>query len=201
MKKLAVVFVLMFLAIGTEAAFCGEMSFGVAGGVNIANVGGDDAEDWDSRTAFYFGGFLEYPVTPLFSLQPELMYTMKGATTTMMDVDVTAKLHYVEIPLLVRVNIPMEDGIRPFLVAGPGIGFNTSATMEADSHEEDIEDVKGTDFGLIFGGGVGIPVGGEGRYVIYISARYELGLTTVDDSDEEADIKNRVISFGAGLGF
>jgi hypothetical protein len=202
MKKAAVFFGLVFIVIWAQAAMCGEMSIGVTGGVNIATVAGDDADDWDSRTAPFFGGFLEFPITPLVSIQPELLYTMKGATSTDEEgCDVTAKLDYIEIPILLRVNVPMEGSIKPFLVAGPGLGFNSTAKMEYDGEEEDIEDVKSMDFGLIFGGGVGIPVGGDGSYMVSLFARYELGLTTIDDSEEEADVKNRAISIGAGIGF
>ena len=199
MKKIGFVFGLVLVIMAAQAAICGETTIGVTGGVNIASLAGDDVEGWDSRTAAYFGGYIEYPFTPLFSLRPELLYTMKGGTTSEEDVDVTAKLDYVEIPVLFKVNVPMEGNIRPFAVVGPGIGFNTGATWEADGHEEDIEDVKAMDIGLIFGGGVGFPVGG-GRYTISLIVRYELGVTTIDDSDEEADVKNRTISIGAGLG-
>ena len=201
MKKAAVVFGLVFLVIAAQAAMCGEMTIGVTGGVNIAKVAGDDVDGWDSRTAPFFGGFLEFPITPLMSIQPELLYTMKGATSTDEEgCDVTAKLDYIEIPVLLRVNIPMEGSIKPFVVAGPGLGFNSTAKFECDGEEEDIEDIKSMDFGLIFGGGVGIPVG-EGSYMISLFARYELGLTTIDDSEYDEDVKNRAISIGAGVGF
>jgi len=200
MKKAALVFALMLLMIGAQAAICGEMKIGITGGVNIASLAGDDVEDLDSRTAAYFGGFLEFPVTPLLSFQPELLYTMKGATESVEGTDVTYKLDYIEVPMLLRVNVPMQGNIMPFVVAGPGIGFNTTAKVEADGQEEDIEEIKGMDFGLIFGGGLGFPVS-DGRYTISLAVRYELGLTTIDDSDEEADVKNRAVSIGAGLSF
>jgi hypothetical protein len=198
MKKTSVVFGLVILTIGAQVAMCGEISVGITGGLNIATVRGDDVENWDSRTAAFFGGFVEYPFTPVVSIQPELLYTMKGASQTDDGDKATAKLNYVEIPVLLRVNIPMEGNVRPFLVAGPGIGFKLSSKVEVNSHEEDIEDVKGTDFGFIFGGGVSFPVG---NYMMSVAARYELGLTSIDDSEDEDDVKNSVISIGAGLGF
>jgi len=198
MKKTAVVLGLVILTIGAQAAMCGKASVGITGGINIATVRGDDVEDVDSRTAGFFGGFVEYPFTPVVSIQPEFLYTMKGASDTYNGYKVTVKLNYVEIPVLLRVNIPTESNVKPFLVAGPGIGFKVSSKSEVNSHEEDIEDVKGTDFGFIFGGGIGFPVG---SYMMSVAARYELGLTSVDDSEYEEDVKNGVISIGAGLGF
>jgi serine/threonine-protein kinase len=55
-------------------------------------------------------------------------------------------------------------------------------------------DVKIMDFGLIFGAGVEF-----GK--ITVDARYNLGLTTIDDSEEEADVKNSVISIMVGYSF
>jgi len=68
--------------------------------------------------------------------------------------------------------------------------------MEDD--EEDIDDVKSTDFGLVFGGGFDYEMG-EG--FLTFDARYALGLTSLDDSDLEEDIKNTGIMFMVGYGF
>lgn len=60
--------------------------------------------------------------------------------------------------------------------------------------EDDIEDVKTMDFGLVFGAGINI---GPAT----IDARYNLGLTTTDDSEDEFDVKNSVISIMLGYSF
>jgi len=197
MKKTTVMFGLVILTIGAQAAMCGGASVGLSAGLNIATINESDY-DYDSRLGGYFGGFVEQPITPIFSIQPELMFTMKGAKTAESDMDITFKLNYWEIPVLLRANIPTDVGIDPFLVAGPSIAFNVTSKMESDSEEEVIPDIKGTDFGLIFGGGVGFPVG---DYVMSVVARYEMGLTSFDDSEDEFDVKNNVISVGAAFTF
>ena len=61
----------------------------------------------------------------------------------------------------------------------------------------DIKDeVKSFDFGVVFGGGLDFAAG-SGSFVIDI--RYTLGLTSVDDSGFDADLKNKV--FSASIGY
>ena len=58
--------------------------------------------------------------------------------------------------------------------------------------------MKSTEFGLQFGGGIGFPVGkGE----LGVDIRYILGLSTIDDSADEADVKNNVININLYYGF
>jgi hypothetical protein len=66
------------------------------------------------------------------------------------------------------------------------------------SDEGDIDDVKATDFGLIFGGGLDFwaPLG-----KIMLDARYTMGLTTVYESDIDLDMRNSVFSLTLGYCF
>ena len=183
------------------------MQIGSRAGLNIANVVGDDAnffnQDFDSKTGFTSGIFFMYQFSNLFAIQPEAYYTMKGATLNINGFDFTFSVDYIEVPVLLKLIIPVEgSNIRPSIFAGPSLGFNTTAKrkVEADgeSQEEDIEDVKSTDFGLVFGGGVGIMIG---KNELGFDIRYILGLSTVDDSPDNLDIKSTVISFNIYFGF
>lgn len=83
----------------------------------------------------------------------------------------------------------MKLSISPNLLLGPALGINVDAKLKIDGGdtavETDIEDVKTFDFGLIFGAGVDVGP-------VTIDARYNLGLTTTDNSEEELDVKNSV---------
>ena len=183
-----------------------QTQLGPRAGLNIANVVGDDAEIFmDSRTGFTGGIFFIHQFSDLFAIQPEVYYTMKGATLNRTSVDVTLSVDYMEVPVLLKLIIPVEgSNFRPSIFAGPSLGFNTTAKLkvEADgeSEEEDIkENVKSTDFGLVFGGGIGIMIG---KNELGFDIRYILGLSTLDDSSSNADdIKNAVISFNIYFGF
>ena len=60
------------------------VKFGIKGGANIANVNGDFMEalaDWKSTVGFCGGIFLELNFGRILTIQPEVLYTMKGADT------------------------------------------------------------------------------------------------------------------------
>ncbi|MCU0344171.1 MAG: PorT family protein [Ignavibacterium sp.] len=197
MKKLFTL--LFFLSIFSIMSYA-QMQAGLKAGLNIANLSGDDAGSPDSKTGFAFGGFFMYQFSPMFAIQPEAYYTMKGATEKMdfqgTTVDLTYTLDYIEIPVLFKFLIPIQgSGVKPAIFAGPFLGINTTAKVKAEyqgeSQEEDIEDTKSTEFGLQFGGGIGFPIGkGE----LGVDIRYILGLSTIDDSAAEADVKNNLIN-------
>ena len=204
MKKL---FTLLFLVCLFSTVSFAQMQAGLKAGVNISNLSGDDAGSPDSKTGFAFGGFFMYQFSPMFAIQPEAYYTMKGATEKMdfsgTTVDLTYTLDYIEIPVLFKFLIPIQgSGVRPAIFAGPFLGINTTAKVKAEfdgqSQEEDLTDTKSTEFGLQFGGGIGFPVGkGE----LGVDLRYILGLSTIDDSADEADVKNNVININLYYGF
>ena len=195
-------------------AFTGGATYGLKGGLSIASLSGNDAEEEgdtnSSRIVGTFGGFLEYPIGPTLSFQGELLYAMKGVKATWDEGDEevkgTTKLTYLEIPLLLKANIPMDSSVKPHIFAGPGIAFNLSAKHETEggSHPGtvDLEDVKGIDVGAVMGAGVGFPMGSK---TISFEARYDLGLMNIYDKGEgqteELEIKNRVFSILVGIGF
>ena len=113
---------------------------------------------------------------------------MKGATSTVMDVDITLALDYIEVPVLLKAIIPVQGStIRPAIYAGPVLSFNTTAKIEGEgggqTASEDVSEfVQSTDFALAFGGGVGFLVG---MHELGFDIRYILGLKSFDDSDDE----------------
>ena len=182
-----------------------QMQIGPKAGLNIANFVGDDANffgiDFESRTGFTGGIFFMFQFSSLFAIQPEAYYTMKGATLSGENSDITWSLDYIEVPVLLKLIIPVVgSNIRPSVFAGPSVGFNTTAKIKSESEEQDIkEDVKSTDFGLVFGGGIGIMIG---KNELGFDIRYILGLSLLDDTSSNADdIKNAVINFNMYFGF
>jgi len=207
MKKLTLV--LMTAAIMMFAAvplFAEGMMLGAKGGLNIATLIGDDVEDAASKMGLVAGGFFCYNITEIFAIQPELLFTMKGAKSD--DNDDVLKINYIEIPLLLKVNLPTEGKIDPMLYAGPGFGILMSCKA-TNGEEQDWKDVTKTlDIGIIAGAGVAYQME---RGALILEARYEIGMSTIDDWDdamlenqgltEQPDEKNSVISIMAGYAF
>ncbi|MFO7446171.1 MAG: porin family protein [Ignavibacteriaceae bacterium] len=204
MKKALLVLVVSFLVLGSTAF--AQMNFGVKAGLNVSNFGGDDADDTDSKTGLVLGGYMIYRFSDMFALQPELLYSMKGATGEAFGADATVSLNYIEIPVLVKFLIPIAGGssVTPAVFAGPAIGFNVSANSELEianqTIEEDIKDnVQSLDLGLALGASIDFPVG---MNTLGFDVRYTLGLTSWSDvSGVDADVTNTGFSLTAYFGF
>jgi len=201
MRSSIVVLALVLLLSG--AALSEGMTFGFMGGLNLANVTGDDAENNEIKLCFGGGAFLNIQLSDLFSVQPELLYMMKGVKygdDILPDFDVGLRLSYIDFPVLARVAIPTNGPITPCFLAGPYVGFNTGAEVYIEEDVTDMKDyTKSTDFGLVVGAGLDYDLGCGS---LIFDARYCLGLTSIsDDSSESVDVKNAVISFMLGYGF
>lgn len=180
----------------------GKMMFGVKGGLNLANLSGDDVEDTSMKIGMAGGVFMCYKLTDIFAIQPELLFSMKGAEFTEDDVDGSYKVNYFEIPLLFKVNLPTEGKIKPNLYAGPALGILMSADVEVGDYSADMKDfTKSTDIGIIAGAGLGYQME---KGMLCAEVRYEVGMGTIDEPAEdvdEADVKNSVVSILVGYGF
>ena len=204
MKKMSVFFVLL-LALCIVLPASAQVHLGVLGGLNLANlsVDPDEGVDLSSRTAFGFGGVLDYGLGEYIALHLEPMYLQKGTEAKEEGVDVEVKLAYLEVPLMLKYAFGTGD-TKPYVMAGPTIGFNLSAKVKVSaggvSDEEDVKDeTKSVDFGLGFGAGVSLPIGNNS---IFVEARYALGLTDInDDSADPTDIKTKGIQIFAGITF
>ena len=220
MKKQLVVLLSITLALvllTTVVSAKGLTGKGIKLGLNLANFGGSDADFMDGkkmRMGLAFGGFITYSFSDMWAFQPELLYTMKGAkyesSGTIAGIawsdKSTIKVDYLEIPVLLKLMIPSQSAFKPSIFAGPALGIKMSAKIhdvltvggDETKTDEDITDAKSTDFGLVFGAGFGYEVG---KGAITFDARYDLGLSTIDNSSSAGDIKNNVISFFVGYSF
>ncbi|HEX8690826.1 MAG TPA: porin family protein [Longimicrobium sp.] len=184
------------------------ISVGVKAGVNVATLGGDDVEDADSRIGLVGGAFLVYRFSDMLAIQPEVLYSQKGASFSDTEGELTVKLDYVDVPVLLRLNVPVTgSSLRPSVFAGPVFSLRASCGAEAEfnggSVEVDCDEldeegiaVKDTDVGLAFGAGLDFPAG---RATVTLDGRYTLGLSSIDDSDLDADVKNRAFAVMLGI--
>lgn len=172
-----------------QAAAAG-VKFGLKGGANIANVNGnfsDALADWKSTVGFCGGIFLELNIGRVLTIQPEVLYTMKGADTG----EGKLKFDYIEIPVLLKIRIPMGS-VHPFVFAGPAFGWNLKAAVEGYK----IDDMPTSDYSAVFG--AGLQLGGS----VHIDARYTMGLQKLEVPDlGTIDLKNGVLSATLGLAF
>jgi hypothetical protein len=225
-----------------------QVKFGFRGGLNLANVsedlGGTEAIDFDgvpivvdinqsNRTTFNVGGLVEFRLSPMFALQVNALYNQKGMklegdfNTEIVEQGIpisirgsvveSINLTYLSFPVLAKVEFG-QSNIKPYIIAGPEIGFLLSATNIAEStaegeamgqtvgpftveQEEDIKDSFETfELALNFGVGLMIPLG---NVDIFADAQYSLGLTKINKESISGgdDIKNQVIMIDVGILF
>ncbi len=212
MKKVLIL-TLVALFVLSAASFAQEMVTGLTGkgvkvGADLANFTGSDKPDnAKMKIGFTGGGFITYAFSDLFALQPELLFTMKGAKTDAGGVNYKTNLSYIEIPVLFKVLLAGGGNFKPNFYAGPAISFLMSAKATADPEPtgwvSDIKDnYKSTDFGLIGGAGADMHMGtGPGK--ITFDVRYEVGLSSLDNVDDgvDAKINNSAITFMVGYAF
>jgi len=208
MRKLASLATACAVLFLSPLSLSGQISLGFQGGLSLATVGGSDLDDLDPsyRKGFGLGAFLELPVGEVLSIQPEFLYLQKGMQESEQGVDVTFAIDYVEIPVLLRINVPVEGNIAPYFLVGPAVAFKAGCEIRGedqgvevtvDCDEAEVE-IKSMDLGGVVG--VGLSFGaGPGNF--HVGARYNYGLTILDDSGEDDDVKSRAFSFLAGYSF
>lgn len=179
----------MVMCLGLNAS--AQATFGVKAGVNFANVktsGSGMSITPDSRAGVAIGAFARFNVNETFVIQPELLYSGKGAKIDITEDGAsyksTTKLNYLSIPVIAKLYV--NSGFN--LQAGPQFDFLLSAKEdyevsyagEFESGEDDIkDDIKSLDFGLAFGLGYDFPNG------FGLDARYMLGVSELANSPED----------------
>jgi len=154
--------------------------FGVKGGVNFSNLYTEEVKDNNVLTSFNVGVFATLPINNFLAIQSELLYSRKGAKLEYDNAFTVGsakfQLNYIEVPVLLRVNITNNLNIH----AGPYFAYLIDAQVknESDSGNFDFEesynndDFNKFDYGLA--GGIGFDFESFG-----IGARYNYGLNTV----------------------
>jgi hypothetical protein len=169
-------------------------------GINNATFRGDDAEDAGSRTSFLLGGFLSFRLNRQFALEPELLYTRKGAETTFEDLTGTLALDYIQLPILAQIRFPSPNW-TPYILVGPGFAFRTRCRVSVESQGVEISDdcsgadvgVSDSDISLI--GGLGIEV-----QDFSVSLRYDHGLSRLPDTGTD-NVYNQTFSITFAYAF
>lgn len=209
MKRIAGSLCVIALAVVAGNADAGRMYAGAKGGVNMADLAGDDAGGLDMRNGFSGGVFYGSDFGGQLGVRGEVLYVMKGAEGDFVipgddhGHESIIRLNYLDVPVLFVANFPAGDKFSFNILAGPSFNFNLDAEVEVPSHNEttDIKDsVKSVEFGAIAGGGLEYMLS---SLSIVLDVRYSLGAATIaeDVAGESADIKNRGLGVMAGVMF
>ena len=177
---LAALFILSLLI--SLKTYSQEVTGGVKGGLTMSNlyIDRDDLDDENARFGYHAGLFSQIMFLETFGIQPELLFTTKGAEanyTGVIDQTVKFNLNYLELPVLF-VFRPVE--ILEFY-AGPYAGLLLSSNIEfsglIDGEEEiDRDNFNTLDYGI--GAGIAMNFGN-----IQVGLRYNIGLQKLADTN------------------
>lgn len=196
MKKLLLLTAIAIFALTNSQA---QIRFGAKAGANFASLYGSDVKSADINgvTSFHFGGVVNFRISELFAIQPELLYSGQGYGNS--DSDATINLDYVNIPIM--ADFKLIEGLS--LQAGPQFGFNVRSKVNFDGENNgddnaDIADLINT---------LDLAVGVGAQYILpinlFFQARYTTSFSNVfeDFDSESTKAKNQVLSLSVGYFF
>lgn len=170
-------------------------SFGVKGGVNFANIIGDDIGDQSSRTSFHVGVVGELPLADIFSLQAEVLYSGQGfklKDPLVGSDDQEYQLDYINVPVLAKLYFTKGLSIE----AGPQFSFLVNEEFDTDPDNDpgdtELDEAADFDFGVAAGLTFQTEMG------LFASGRYTYGFT---DVIEDYDVQNSVFQISIGYKF
>ena len=117
---------------GTVRADEPRVELGIRAGLNLASVHGDDVSieglSPENRVALSGGLFAGIRVAPGVLIQPEVLYTQKGARYEAAGEEAVIKLDYLEVPVLLKGRFG-SGSARPSVFAGPAVASRSGQDL------------------------------------------------------------------------
>jgi hypothetical protein len=203
MKKLLLLLVIILGCNMLTMAQDSKVSWNAKAGLNISNWTGKDVQGNKAKLGFKVGVGMEYAFDNIWSLQPSLFFSTKGAKYSEViegySTKITVNQMYIELPVNLQARVHIEGNTNLLFSAGPyiayGIGGKTS--FDVANVGADIDTFGNDGLGLDeFDAGAGFGVGLEfGKILVGLDG--QVGLTKL--SDGEGSPKN--INFSVTLGY
>ena len=178
-----------------------QISWNAKVGMNMSNFTGD--MDTDMRIGFNVGVGMEYQFSDMWSIQPSLMLTQKGAKIKEDGETMKFNPMYLEIPVLAAARFAVADNQNIVVKAGPYFAFGIAGKCKIGDEKIDFFGDGDDQFGgKRFDCGIGVGVAYEiGKFFVGLDG--EFGFTNVVDfkSDGVSNPKNMNFSIGVGYKF
>lgn len=197
---------LLFIALPATAAAAGWSGGGRAG-LNMADLRGGSG--MNSTWGTHAGLFVEHGFSDRFALDFELLYSAKGAEFDAAALDEFGKItgvetdrfriHYLEVPALATVSLPLSRVVLARVLAGPVLGMSLGGRLESRSYpagSRDLEDLRTIDIGVAGGAGLGFVAP---AYEVSVDVRYTAGLLDSFEFGGDRELKHSVISMGLAV--
>jgi len=151
MKNSLLLFLFIFMA---TFAF-GQL--GLKAGANISNISTDEdnIENLKSKIGFQGGLMYRIKLLNILAIQPEVLYTRKGADYEILGAEVEANMDYLDIPLLLILQfdsgLQFHGGLQASYLLQSSVKYANVSFMVENEFEADREDFEDFDYGLVAG--------------------------------------------------
>lgn len=213
MKKIILSLAVLASAAGVANAQTG-VKYGLKGGFSTSTFSGEDSKGINYKVGFTAGAFLNFGISDNFSVQPEFLYSQKGASikdypysvgsTGYTNGKAKTTIGYLDIPIMFRYNLG-EEGKGFYIEAGPQGSFVLhQRSFIQDGSGNEISGSRNTstdDFNKVvigYAGGVGYQItSGLG-----LNLRYTGDFSQIYKQNNGAlNIHNSVFQFQVGYAF
>ena len=244
MKRITFI-LLFFCLIGKFCKAQSSFRLGVKGGISIPNLksSGDNpvSKGWSSRQGPYFGIVAELEISQRLYIQAELNYAAQGGKKNGTQAFPTgdyagyfpppppkylyatynneAKLNYLELPVMLKVNFPVGKQYSFFINAGLYAGYLLSAKNETggssnvyldenltqpltpavvsfDATTDVKKDIKNFNFGIQGGIGLSYDFSNESRLIISAGGNYGFIPIQKDEANGKSNTGAATITLG-----
>ncbi|MBX2966763.1 MAG: PorT family protein [Cyclobacteriaceae bacterium] len=186
MKKINLLFFVLLLSASAAVAQV-EFSAGLKGGLNFAKLDGQMADfsgTLKNKTGFHGGAFALIKFSKI-GIQPEVIFSQQGSTFRVSTDNFDGNFDYINVPVILKLYT--VAGIN--LQAGPQFGFLNRAEIDNYDYKGSF---KNSDLSVALGVGWDLPFG------LTIDARYNLGISEIEDDPAYEAVKNQVIQVSLG---
>ncbi|MEO6498770.1 MAG: porin family protein [Mucilaginibacter sp.] len=202
-----------------SAATFAQSTFGVKGGLNFSklsysNIGQDVGYSSDMMTTFQAGVFADFKVSESVSIQPALLYSVKGAKTNIggPSTNTIAKttIKYLHLPVNILFHKPLGKH-ELYFGGGPFISYALSGKIKGSTvmFEEGVKTVKPVDEKLKFtdtsngikrtDAGLEILAGFKFSNGFLVNLNYDFGLANIEYGSPTT--RTRVLGVSVGYAF
>lgn len=174
-----------------------QISWNAKVGMNMSNFTGD--MDTDMKVGFNVGVGMEYQFTEMWSIQPSLMFTQKGAKIDMEGETLKFNPMYIELPVFAAARFAITENQNIVVKAGPYFAYGIAGKVKIGDEKADFFGDGDDQFGAKrFDAGIGVGVAYEINK-FFVDLTGEFGMAKVLDGDGAP--KNMNFSIGVGYKF
>lgn len=206
----------LLLAFTAAVSYSQNLSLGLKAGGSIVKMDFEGTvQSYQTHLGYTFGASAVLKLNPLFALESDLAFTRKGTKLSgryalMKELgsndEFIYRLDYISIPLFAKVYLPTESAFKPHAELGASFNFLAASELEftrdpssllgARHFKRDISnETNSFDLGLLLGLGADYHLSSG---ILSLEARYDMGLTNVDQGIGSGPVKNSALLLIAG---